>query len=128
MSISIDMMQATQIEAGLPERLGRLRDIDQGCCPPSDLGRAEGLREAIRFRLTLRRAKALADERRLLAVAMLRRRPELCACELQAMMAVNHATVSHHMNVLVDAGLVKARRQGKWMYYRLEPSARLEVP
>lgn len=68
----------------------------------------------------LRRVKSLADEQRLLAVALLKRRGELCACEIQAATGLSHATVSHHMGILRTAGLVAARRTGKWTYYRLQ--------
>ena len=51
------------------------------------------------FSVTLVRARALADEQRLTAVAVLRREGELCACEIQAALGLTHATVSHHMAV-----------------------------
>jgi ArsR family transcriptional regulator len=72
--------------------------------------------------------KALADEHRFLAIALLRRRGELCACEIQAATGLTHATVSHHMAVLIDAGLVREHRQGKWMYYHLTEKAEGQVP
>ena len=61
-------------------------------------------------------------------LALLKRRPELCACEIQAATGLTHATVSHHMNVLRDAGLVRARKEGKWMYYRLARSTEVRLP
>ncbi len=70
----------------------------------------------------------MSDESRLAALAILRRRQELCACEIQASLGLSHATVSHHMSVLVNAGLVSARRQGKWMYYRLTEGTEVNIP
>lgn len=62
------------------------------------------------------------------AVILLRRRPELCACEIQAVLGVSHATVSHHMRILSNAGIVQGRRKGKWMYYRLASAAGVDIP
>lgn len=113
------MMSAAKVEAGLEPRLGRLRGDDAGCCVPEYQTLAHAIQKARPFRTTLARARALSDEKRLLAVAMLRRRNELCACEIQAGLGVSHATVSHHMRVLEAADLVRATRRGKWMYYAL---------
>lgn len=67
----------------------------------------------------LRRFEALADENRLLIALMLRDRPGLCACEVQAALGVSHPTVSHHMRLLREAGLVLAERRGRWTHYTL---------
>ena len=112
-------MSAAKVELGLSERLERLKGDDESCCVPGYEGLARGIRSSERFGTALLRVKALSDENRLLCVALLRRRSELCACELQAATGLTHATVSHHMAVLVAAGLVRGRRQGKWMYYSL---------
>jgi ArsR family transcriptional regulator len=80
------------------------------------------------FAKILARARALADEQRLTAVAILRREGELCACEIQAALGLSHATVSHHMSVLATAGIVSARRQGKWMYYALTAPTGVDLP
>jgi len=124
----VDMMPATKFEAGLSSRLERLPNADPTCCVPEYVERSRAVVRNPRFRLALHRARALADGRRLTALALLRRQPELCACEIQAALGVTHATVSHHMAVLTDAGWVRAERRGKWMYYRLNPKASLEIP
>jgi ArsR family transcriptional regulator len=128
MSISVNIMSAARMEPGLIERLDRLERDDGAGCRPKYESLAKGIRSSGQFASTLARVKALADENRLLCAALLRRRPELCACELQAATGLTHATVSHHMGVLVDAGLVRARRGGKWMYYSLCPAAAGLVP
>ena len=63
-------------------------------------------------------AKALSDENRVRALMMLSR-GELCVCQLIEMLGLAPSTVSRHMSILRQARLVKARKQGKWMYYRL---------
>ena len=121
-------MSAAKVELGLTERLERLKGDDETCCVPEYEGLAREIQSLTRFASSLTRVKALSDENRLLCVSLLRRRPELCACELQAATGLTHATVSHHMGVLVDAGLVRARRQGKSMCHSLAGKAGVILP
>src|SRR6202795_1633911 len=114
------MMSISEAASALGVRLERLTGEDAACCLTEYRDLATEVRRSPTFRSSLRTAEALADERRLIAVALLRRRGELCACELQAALRVTHATVSHHMHVLEEAGLVRSDRRGKWMYYRLD--------
>jgi predicted transcriptional regulator len=122
------MMAEAKKEDILAERLERLGGDDVSCCIPEYTEAAADIRAAPLFPVTLARVKALADENRLLAVSLLKRRGELCACEIQAATGLTHATVSHHMGVLAGAGLVSSRREGKWMYYRLADHPRISVP
>ncbi|MBO7061721.1 MAG: winged helix-turn-helix transcriptional regulator [Fibrobacter sp.] len=62
--------------------------------------------------------KALSDENRVKIVRMLTRR-ELCACEILEKLAVTQPTLSHHMKILADSGLVSVRKEGKWSYYAI---------
>ena len=103
----------------LSRRLERLTGESSDCCVPEYCALAEKVREQPRFADSLRRAHAMADESRLLILGLLRRRTELCACELQAALGVTHATVSHHMHILDEAGIVTSEKRGKWVYYRL---------
>ncbi|HJG41146.1 metalloregulator ArsR/SmtB family transcription factor [Bifidobacterium pullorum] len=64
--------------------------------------------------------RALADETRLTVVRALAHEEELCACKLLDRLHVSQSTLSHHMKVLVDAGLVHQRRDGRWMHYRID--------
>ncbi len=128
MLTSLNTMAGVDIETGLAERLGRLRGSGVACCVPEYAEVGAEIRDREAFSRALQRAKALADEHRLLVVSLLKRRRELCACELQATTGLNHATVSHHMGILVDAGLVTGRREGKWMYYRLAERPEIRIP
>jgi len=65
--------------------------------------------------------KALSDETRLRIVKLLEK-GELCVCHLVAAVDMSQSKVSFHLKVLKEAGLVKDRRAGKWMYYRLDES------
>src|SRR5688572_6005770 len=74
-----------------------------------------------RFEAQRQRYAALGDPRRLAAVSLLKRRGELCGCELQAALDVSHATISFHMDALRVADIIVAERRGKWTYYKLSP-------
>jgi len=67
---------------------------------------------------TLRIARALADETRLRAIAILER-GDLCLSQMAYALDLSPSTVSEHMRILVGAGLVDVKRDGKWRYYRL---------
>ena len=69
--------------------------------------------------------KALGDPHRLTILASLARaEDEICVCDFTAGLPLNQPTVSHHLKILRDAGLVTADRRGTWVYYRLAPDAR----
>lgn len=61
-------------------------------------------------------AKAFADPTRVRILAAVRHR-EVCVCELCDALGVTQSTLSTHLQVIRDAGLVNARKQGKWVYY-----------
>jgi len=62
--------------------------------------------------------KAFCDENRIKILNILSS-GEKCACKLLEALSVTQPTLSHHMKILCDAGVVKARKDGKWMYYSL---------
>jgi len=62
--------------------------------------------------------KAFCDETRLMALSLLQS-GEKCACELLVRVKVSQSTLSHHMKILVESGVVNARKEGKWMYYSI---------
>ena len=61
-------------------------------------------------------AKALSDDNRLRILTSLRE-GEKCACELLTDLRISQPTLSHHMKILCDAGLVTCRRDRRWAYY-----------
>ena len=63
-------------------------------------------------------ARALSDENRVRALAALWQR-ELCVCQITELLELAPSTVSKHMTVLRQAGLVEGRKTGRWMHYRL---------
>jgi ArsR family transcriptional regulator, arsenate/arsenite/antimonite-responsive transcriptional repressor len=88
------------------------------CCGPAtrpiDPAAAETL--AARF-------KALADPTRVAIVNRLAAADECCVCDLNAAFDLSQPTISHHLKVLRDAGLVESSRRGTWAYYRLVPES-----
>ena len=46
----------------------------------------------------------------------------VCACDLEAPTGLSQPTVSHHMRILVEAGLVRSEKRGRWMHYEVEPA------
>lgn len=64
--------------------------------------------------------KAFCDENRLQILALLRS-GEKCACQLLEELHIGQSTLSHHMKILCDSGVVCARKEGKWVHYRIDP-------
>jgi ArsR family transcriptional regulator len=67
--------------------------------------------------------KALADPTRVGIVNRLAAAPEVCVCDLTAAFDLSQPTISHHLRVLRDAGLVDVTKRGTWSYYRLRDAA-----
>jgi len=62
--------------------------------------------------------KAFCDETRLMVLSLLQT-GEKCACVLLEQVDVSQPTLSHHMKILVDSGIVEARKEGRWMHYSI---------
>lgn len=89
------------------------------CCQPVTarvLAEAEAEELASMF-------KALADPARLRLLSMVASAPEgeVCACDLVEPSGKSQPTVSHHMSLLVDAGLLTREKRGKWAWYQVVP-------
>ncbi|MFA9466128.1 MAG: ArsR/SmtB family transcription factor [Velocimicrobium sp.] len=66
--------------------------------------------------------KAFCDERRVEILQQLRG-GEKCACKLLEEVNISQATLSHHMKILCDSGIVNGRKDGKWMHYSINKDA-----
>ena len=68
--------------------------------------------------------KALADPTRLRLVSMVAAREggEACVCELTGPLGLTQPTISHHLKILVDAGILTRDKRGKWAYYAIVPA------
>jgi ArsR family transcriptional regulator len=69
--------------------------------------------------------KALGDPVRLRLVSLIGARAggEVCVCDLTSAFDLSQPTISHHLKVLREAGLIGSERRGTWVYYRLVPAA-----
>lgn len=81
---------------------------------------------------TLNRLKAIADPVRWKALQFLREpvlstcnpgAPGVCGCDFERILGLAQPTVSHHMKVLVEAGLVTGEKRGRWVFYAIVPEA-----
>jgi ArsR family transcriptional regulator len=92
------------------------------CCAPGSqpLGAEERVDLAARF-------KALADPSRVAILSMLSAEAEVCVCVLTGELDLSQPTISHHLRILREAGLVEATRRGTWAFYRLVPEALEEL-
>ena len=89
----------------------------QRCCPPARVGTNTFELETLLF-------KALGDSYRLRMLATLARAAkEVCVCDFTDALPLNQPTVSHHLRILREAGLVTCERRGTWVYYQLAPDA-----
>ena len=89
----------------------------QRCCPPAAVVPDRFQEEAALF-------KAIADENRLRVLATLARATDdVCVCDFTEALPLNQPTVSHHLRILREAGLLACERRGTWVYYRLAPGA-----
>lgn len=111
-------------EARAPSRAGRrppgaLPLVE--CCPPL-------LERVVRdddARLAAGVFKALADPARVTLLSCIASAPggEACVCDLNGSLRLAQPTVSHHLKVMHDAGLLARERRGTWVYYRVRPEA-----
>ena len=90
---------------------------EQACCAPllaAPLGEDDAEQLARGFH-------ALADPARLRLLSMIAAQPdgEVCACELVGPLGRSQPTVSHHLKVLYEAGLVDREKRGTWVWYRV---------
>jgi len=88
------------------------------CCGPGTAPLELAERDALAARF-----KALSDPTRVAIVNRLAATDCVCVCDFVAALELSQPTVSHHLKVLRDAGLVESSRRGTWAYYRLVPEA-----
>ena len=106
MSISMPMKAIAIVAASCPPLLAG----------PLDSGSALNLAGAL---------KVLADPARLRLLSLIQAQPsnEACVCHLTEPLGLTQPTVSHHLKVLLDAGLVEREQRGSWAYYRVVPGS-----
>jgi ArsR family transcriptional regulator, arsenate/arsenite/antimonite-responsive transcriptional repressor len=116
-------MQTMPTQAATKPRTADPSNWSADCCPSLSAGGPLDRDEAERLSRTL---KAVADPARLQVLSILRSRPdgEACACDLVEPLGLAQPTVSHHLKVLYQAGLLEREKRATWVHYRL-PDDRL---
>ena len=99
-------------------KVPRANKSGPGCCGQPDCSAERRYPDLVEAEKLF---KALADENRLAIVRQLREEGEVCACDFRACCTLAQPTVSHHLKVLREAGLVVAEKRGLWVHYRLNP-------
>lgn len=119
---SIDKSKSMAVDLKLAPK--QKRPAGEACCEPvvyPDIERVQADRMA-----TV--AKALGDPIRMQLVDVLRKHAgKVCVCELVPLFDLSQPTVSHHLKVLRQAGIVGSERRGLWAYYYVEPEALEEL-
>jgi ArsR family transcriptional regulator len=98
-------------------RMKLIQTIDAECCPrvldaPLDEASAERLAASLRV---------VADPARLRLLSLIGASGEVCACDLTETLGLSQPTVSHHLKVLTEAGLLDREQRGRWAFFRLQP-------
>ena len=93
-----------------------IREITNCCGPvlaaPLDEDAADGLAAAF---------KVVADPVRLRLLSLIAQAGEICSCDLVIPIGKSQPTISHHLSVLTDAGLLHREKRGKWAWYSVAP-------
>jgi ArsR family transcriptional regulator len=95
-----------------------LQELDDCCSPLLSAPLSEDAAETLAAAL-----QALADPARLRLLSLIAACPgsEACGCDLTTPIGLSQPTVSHHLKVLHEAGLLDRERRGKWVFYRVRP-------
>lgn len=102
----------------MPTNLPVVENPSRACCTlaTTTVSEADAAEVAPMF-------KALGDPVRLRLASLIASQAEVCVCDLTGEFAVGAPTVSHHLRVLREAGLVRSERRGTWVYYSIRHEA-----
>jgi ArsR family transcriptional regulator len=114
----VDTILSGNIDGCQYDRMQTIATITSSCPPllqePINSRQAERLAAAL---------KVLADPARLRLISLIQAQPgnEACVCHLTEPLGLSQPTVSHHLKVLLQAGLVEREQRGSWAYFRVLP-------
>ena len=115
--MAVDMLGFVSISVNMSGM--RLLQEIEACCPPL-LSAPLGEEDAERLAGAL---QVLADPARLRLLSLIASCPgsEACGCDLTTPIGLSQPTVSHHLKVLHEAGLLERERRGRWVYFKVRP-------
>ncbi len=118
-SMTVDTLPLPSMDVNMSLTMRAITLIDETCCPrvlAAPLGEDEAERLAGALRV-------LADPARLRLLSLIGSHPdgEACVCDLTVPLGLSQPTVSHHLKVLTDAGVLGREQRGRWVYYSLLP-------
>jgi ArsR family transcriptional regulator len=106
-----------------PRALAKMSDAQAACCPTKPGVRPRATKPYVRL------FKALSDETRLEILGLLAAAgEELCVCDIESHFDLAQPTVSHHLKILREAGLVTSERRGTWVYYAVDKATLRLLP
>jgi DNA-binding transcriptional ArsR family regulator len=131
MLFALSSLESHMPSSKASKRLKRL--AESGICSTDDASNyAEDLKKLADTIMSVERAekkgrvfKALAEEIRLRILSLLTTR-EMCVCEVMVALDLTQPTASHHLGILETVGLVKHRKEGKWVFYRLSDHSQIK--
>lgn len=99
--------------------------IEDYCCTPLH----DGAIDESRAHAMAPVLAALADPVRLRMVSMMLAAPEgtACGCDMEDPLGLSQPTISHHLKVLREAGVIEGEKRGRWVYYRVVPDRLYEI-
>ena len=111
--MSANAVNSTELEAEI---------LDAPCCVPAQ---GDNVLQAEEAEQLAARFKALSDPNRLriLSIVAANDSEETCVCDLPEPLGLKQPTVSHHLKILVDAGILNREKRGVWAYFSLVPGA-----
>ena len=121
-------MPPTMAKRRLSERLERL--VSSGICPAENVDEyVDDLKQLVgkivdtkHINKQSRLLKALANPTRLEILILLQIR-EMCVCEIMVALGLTQPTASHHLNILENVGVVRDRKEGRWVFYSITSEA-----
>jgi len=117
--MTVDTLTDISMTVNMFTTMRLIQEIDQTCCPPlvgSPLSETEAERLAEALRVIAEPARL-----RLVSLISASQGGESCVCDLTDQLDLGQPTVSHHLKVLTDAGILHREKRGRWAYYRIEP-------
>lgn len=118
MAVGVASLPMTSTAVNILDAVRALTVLNAECAPllDNEIGETDARRLAALL-------KVLAEPARLRLLSLIQAQPdgEACVCHLTAPLGLSQPTVSHHLKVLLEAGLVEREQRGSWAYFRVRP-------